>query len=394
LKRYNSLPLKKLAFTAITVAVLVAIAVELVFPQVIESRYNKVLRRPPYSASTTALSLHRTVTVVDLHADSLLWGRNLLQSSSRGHVDIPRLVAGNVAVQTFTVVTKIPKGLNLNHNAADSDSLTALAVSEGWPPATWRSLKQRALYQASRLRRMADDSHGKLVLIATSADLNSYLEKRKQGSDPVAGILGLEGTHALEGRMENVDELFRAGFRVIGLSHFFDNEFAGSSTGMRQGGLTPKGRELVRLLEARHMLIDLAHSSQATIDDVAAMATRPVIVSHTGVRGTCNNTRNFTDKQIREVAQTGGVIGIGYWSTAVCGTDAAAIAKAMRYAANIGGVDHVALGSDFDGSTTMPFDTTGLVQITDALLKESFSEEEIRLITGENALRVLRQALP
>jgi microsomal dipeptidase-like Zn-dependent dipeptidase len=386
--------LKKLVFTAITVAVLVAIAVELVFPQVIESRYNKVLRRPPYSASAAALSLHHTLTVVDLHADSLLWGRNLLRRSSRGHVDVPRLLTGNVAVQTFTVVTKIPKGLNLNHNGADSDGLTALAISEGWPPATWHSLKERALYQASRLRRMADDSHGKLVLIATSVDLNSYLEKRKQGSDAAAGLLGLEGTHALEGRLENVDELFRAGFRVIGLSHFFDNEFAGSSTGVRQGGLTPKGRELVRLLESRHMLIDLAHSSGATINEMTAMATRPVIVSHTGVRGTCNNARNLTDKQIREVAQTGGVIGIGYWSTAVCGTDAGDIAKAIRYAASVGGVDHVALGSDFDGSTIMPFDTTGLVQITDALFKEGFSEEEIRLITGENALRVLRQTLP
>jgi membrane dipeptidase len=368
--------------------------VELIFSQVIESRYNKVLRRPPYSASAAALSLHRTLTVVDLHADSLLFGRNLLQRSSRGHVDVPRLLAGNVAVQTFTVVTKIPKGLNLNHNAADSDSITALAVSEGWPPATWHSLKQRALYQASRLRRMADDSHGKFVLIATSADLNSYLKKRKQASDSVAGILGLEGAHALEGRIESLDELFHAGFRVIGLRHFFDNEFAGSSTGMRQGGLTPKGRELVRLLESRHMLIDLAHSSGATTDDVTAMATRPVIVSHTGVRGTCNNARNLTDKQIREVAQTGGVIGIGYWSTAVCGTDAGAVAKAIRYAASVGGLDHVALGSDFDGSTVMPFDTTALVQITDTLLKEGFREEEIRLITGENALRVLRQTLP
>jgi membrane dipeptidase len=385
---------KKLAFSTVMLAVMVAAAVVVVFPQVIESRYNKVLHKAPYSSSPAATKLHGELSVMDLHADSLLWGRNLLQRSSRGHVDVPRLVVGNVAVQTFTVVTKSPRNTNLNHTRADSDSVTALAISAGWPPETWHSLKERALYQARRLRQMSAESGGRLVLVCTRTELDTYLEQRTSRKDMAAAILGLEGAHALQGNANNVDELFRAGFRVIGLAHFFDNEFAGSSTGMRQGGLTPKGRELVRLLEARHMLIDLAHSSEATIDEVTAMATRPVIVSHTGVRGTCDNARNLTDKQIREVAHTGGVIGIGYWSTAVCGTDANAIATAIRYAASVGGVDHVALGSDFDGSTTMPFDTAGLVQITDALLKEGFSDGEIRLITGENALRVLRQALP
>jgi microsomal dipeptidase-like Zn-dependent dipeptidase len=210
----------------------------------------------------------------------------------------------------------------------------------------------------------------------------------------VACVLGLEGAHALDGNMDNLDDLFNAGFRVMGLTHFFDNDMAGSSTGMKKYGLTPKGRELVHRLEARHILVDLAHASGATIDDVTAIATRPVIVSHTGVRGTCNNARNLSDKQIEEVARTGGVIGIGYWSTAVCGTDATSVAKAIRYAVSIAGVKHVALGSDFDGSTAMPFDTTGIVQVTDALLKEGFTESEIRLIMGENSLRVLRGSLP
>jgi membrane dipeptidase len=235
---------------------------------------------------------------------------------------------------------------------------------------------------------------GKLVFITTSTELGKFVEGRKQGKRNVGCVLGLEGTHALEGNVENLDGLFSAGFRVVGLTHFFDNEIAGSSTGAQKYGLTAEGRELIHRLEARHMLVDLAHASDATIDDVTAIATRPVIVSHTGVQGTCNNPRNPSDKSIAEVARTGGVIGIGYWGTAVCGTDAAAIAKAIRYTINVAGAEHVALGSDFGGSTVMPFDTTGIVQITDALLKERFSEQEIHLIMGENSLRVLRQSLP
>jgi len=128
--------------------------------------------------------------------------------------------------------------------------------------------------------------------------------------------------------------------------------------------------------------------------DVTAIATRPLLVSHTGVKGTCNNPRNLSDDELRAVARTGGVIGIGLWETATCGTDAAATARAIRYAVQIVGVDHVALGSDFDGAVTSPFDASGWSLVTDALLKEGFSEQEIRKIMGENVVRLLRTDLP
>jgi microsomal dipeptidase-like Zn-dependent dipeptidase len=147
-------------------------------------------------------------------------------------------------------------------------------------------------------------------------------------------------------------------------------------------------------MEAKKMTVDLAHASAKTIDDVLAIATRPVVVSHTGVKGTCDNQRNLSDEQLKGIARTGGVIGIGYWETAVCGKDAKAIAQAIRYTANLVGVEHVGLGSDFDGAIAAPFDTTGLVQITDALIAEGFSDDEIGKIMGRNALRVLIQNLP
>jgi microsomal dipeptidase-like Zn-dependent dipeptidase len=124
------------------------------------------------------------------------------------------------------------------------------------------------------------------------------------------------------------------------------------------------------------------------------MATKPVLVSHTGVKGTCNNPRNLSDSELRAVAKTGGVVGIGLWETASCGTDPHAAARSIRYAVQIAGIDHVGLGSDFDGAVIEPFDSSGWPLLTDALLQEGFSDELIRKIMGENAVRVLLDDLP
>ena len=231
-------------------------------------------------------------------------------------------------------------------------------------------------------------------MIKTSAELSTYLDRRISEPQITAGLLGIEGAHALDGNLDNIDVLFDAGIRMMAPTHFFDNDIGGSAHGIQKGGLTEKGKEMVRRMEAKHMIVDVAHASAQTIDDVLAIATRPVVVSHTGVRGTCDNQRNLSDDQLKGIARTGGVIGIGYWDTASCGKDAKAIAKAIRYAANLIGVDHIGLGSDFDGAVVAPFDTTGLVQITDALIAEGFSDEEIGKIMGRNVLRLLIQNLP
>jgi microsomal dipeptidase-like Zn-dependent dipeptidase len=154
------------------------------------------------------------------------------------------------------------------------------------------------------------------------------------------------------------------------------------------------GREMIRRMEAKRMLVDVAHASHQVIDEVLAIATRPVLVSHTGVKGTCDNNRNLSDEHVRMIAKTGGVIGIGYWETAVCGRDAQAVARAIRHVVKLAGVDCVALGSDYDGAITAPFDTTGLVKITEALIADGFTASEIEKIMGGNVLRVLRANLP
>jgi microsomal dipeptidase-like Zn-dependent dipeptidase len=372
---------------------------------VAERWVNVSLRRAPYAASERARELHGRLFVADLHADSLLWDRDLLERAGRGHVDVPRLAEGNVALQFFTAVTKVPFGSNYESNDGDSDKITPLVVAGRWPFRAWGSLLERALFQSAKLHDAAERSGGRLFIIRTAGDLARHLELRAgrrrgdgaaqgEAPRPVAALLGVEGAHALDGDVGNVDVLFAAGFRMMAPTHFFDNEWGGSAHGVRKAGLTEKGRELIRRMEARGMLVDLAHASEATFDDVLKMATRPVVVSHTGVRATCAGARNLSDEQLRGVAATGGVVGIGYWDAATCGTDARSIARSIRHAATVAGARHVALGSDFDGAVTVPFDTAGLVELTDALLAEGFDEEEVALIMGGNVWRVLSETLP
>jgi len=367
-------------------------------PGAVERHYNTVPPGPHPPPSPRAIALHRRLTIVDLHADSLLWARDLGQRSTRGHVDVPRLIEGNVAIEAFTVVTKSPRGLNNQRNDDRSDMITALAVVERWPPRTWTSLRERALYQARKLQETAERSDGRLTLLRTRGDVTRYLERRRAQPAITAGLLGLEGAHALEGDLASVDTLFEAGFRMIAPTHFFDTEWAGSAHGVTKGGLTDRGRELVRRLEQRHILLDLAHASPRTIADAVAMARRPVVVSHTGVKGTCDNIRNLSDDELRGVAGTGGLIGIGFWGPkgagAVCGDDAAAVARAIRYAVGIAGIDHIALGSDWDGTVPAPFDAAGTAELTDALLTAGFGETDIEKIMGGNAVRLLSTALP
>jgi membrane dipeptidase len=363
-------------------------------PRLVDESENKLIKRPPYDASERAVSFHKQLNVADLHADSLLWGRDLLEHGSDGHVDIPRLSDGHVALQVFSLPTKSPRGLNIENNDDQTDNIFWLAIAQRWPPRTWNSLTERALYEARRLHQFARGSQGGFVVVQSSADLFNYLERRGRNSRLTAGLLAIEGAHALDGKLENLDVLYRAGYRMMSPSHFFDNDIGGSAAGVHKTGLTEKGREWVQQMESRRMIIDLAHASPKTFAEVLAIASRPVVVSHTGVKGTCNNNRNLSDDQIQAVAANGGLIGIGYWETATCGTDAQAIVKAMRYVSDRIGVEHVALGSDFDGAVTEPFDTTGLVEITDALLGAGYSDQEIRLIMGENVLKFLAANLP
>jgi membrane dipeptidase len=385
--------MRKLLIALLLLVPLSALAV-LGLPQVIDARMNSVASPPPYPASASAQKLHQGLFVADLHDDALLWERDLLKRYDYGHSDLPRMLEGSLGLQVFSTVTKTPRGLNVESNGADSDNITLLAMAQRWPRETWKSLLQRALYQARKLQDAAAGSDGRLVLIRTRADLASFIDAWNKDPRRVAALLATEGLQPIEGKLENIDVLYDAGFRIAGLTHFFDNEVGGSAHGLEKGGLTPLGRQVITRLEEKSMLVDLAHASRPLIDDVLAMAKRPVLVSHTGVEGTCPGTRNLSDKHLQAIAASGGVIGIGYWSTAVCDTSVAAIVRAIRYTADKVGVEHVALGSDFNGTVHTPFDVTGLAQITEGLQGAGFDDDAIAAIMGGNVQRLLLASLP
>ncbi|MHB9796992.1 dipeptidase [Pseudomonas sp. MT3] len=380
----------------IALLLLVAVGLGIFFnlPGYFDRKMNTVAAPPPYPASDAATALHKTLFVADLHDDALLWNRNLLERHDYGHSDLPRLLEGHVGLQVFSTVTKTPRGLNYKRNGADSDNITPLIIAQRWPRATWTSLLERALYQGRMLEDAAAGSQGKLTLVRSRADLARYLAAWNKDPNQLAAVLATEGLHPLEGKLDNLDRMYDAGFRIMGLTHFFDNEVGGSAHGLQKGGLTPFGRKVIARLEDKKMLVDLAHASRALIDDVLAIATRPVLVSHTGVEGTCPGIRNLTDAHLQRIAATGGVIGIGYWDGAVCDTSVQAIVKAIRYAADKVGVEHIALGSDFDGAVHAPFDTSGLAQLTQGLAEAGFSQPDIAAIMGGNVRRLLLDTLP
>jgi membrane dipeptidase len=361
----------------------------------VDRSMNRVVGPAPPAPSERARALFARLRVVDLHADPLLWQRDLARRHDHGQVDLPRLLEGNVALQVFGLVTQVPAGLNFERNEADTrDVVTLIALLQRWPIATWRSRLARAEHQSAKLAALAERSEGRLTVIRDAAGLRAFLAERARDPQRVAGLLGVEGAQALDGTLDGLDRLFAAGVRMIGLAHFFDNAVAGSSAGAAKHGLTPLGREVVQRMQALGIAIDLAHVSPAAVSDALALATKPVVVSHTGVQATCPGPRNLSDEQIRGIAATGGVIGIAYFEEAVCGTGVAEIVGAMQHVRGLVGARHLALGSDFDGAVSTAFDTTALAAIVDGLLAAGLGEDEIRGVMGENALRVLEQTLP
>lgn len=362
-------------------------------PGYVEGSMNQIDGQPLIKVSDEAKALHKTLNIVDLHSDTLMWNRDLGKRADRGHMDLPRLQEGNVALQLFSSVTKTPKGQNYDGNGADTDNITLLTFAQLQPVKTWRSLVERSLYHAAKRDHAVSGSDGKLQAVDKAQQLDALLAARQKDRSTVGAMLTIEGLHNLEGKAENLDRLYDAGFRMAGFTHFFDNELGGSMHGLKKGGLTPFGRDILRRMEAKGMIVDIAHLSHAGVAEVLAMAKRPVVSSHGGVQATCKVNRNLTDDEVRGVAKTGGIIGIGYWEGAICSTDPRAAAKAMKHVRDLVGIQHVALGSDYDGATTVRFDTSQLAQVTQALMDEGFTPDEIRAVMGENALRVIRAGL-
>jgi len=361
---------------------------------VTDGMMNTVIHKPPYTVSAAAKALHEKLRVADMHDDLLLWPRDPVVRGTKGSTDLPRLLDGNVALEIFSTVSKTPRGQNYESNSASSDNVTLLAIAEHRPLSNWTSLLERAKWTSVKAHEAAERANGSLIFVTTAGELERELAGREVKKNVLIGVLSIEGMQVLEGKLENLKVLYSMGFRMMGLAHFFDNDVAGSAHGETKGGLTKLGRDVVKKMEEKGMIVDLAHVSPKAIDEVLAMATRPVVVSHGGVAAVCPGPRNWTDDQLRKLAANGGVIGIGFWDGAICDASPKGVAKAIKHAVEIAGIDHVGLGSDWDGAIKAAFDATGMPLVTEALLAEGFSEDDIAKIMGENVIRLLLQGLP
>jgi membrane dipeptidase len=387
---------KNILVTSLVVAVLLLILAFVFGPAALERSLNQIDdHHPAFQVSDKAQALHQGLFIGDWHADSTLWNRDLSKRSDYGHVDIPRLQEGNVALQMFTTVTKSPSGLNYEENDSDAaDDITKVAMLQLWPLRAWTSLTERAITQAQKLERLADSDPDNFVLVKSRLDLKAFLTKRESNPKLVGGLIGTEGSHALDGDINNIQRLYEHGFRMMSLHHFFDNELGGSLHGTSKQGLTDFGRQVLAKIIELNIIVDLSHSSEQVVAEALTLTAKPFVVSHTGFKGNCDSPRNISDKLMQAIANRGGLIAVGYWDAAVCGNLPADIAEAIAYGVKLVGVDSIALGSDFDGGILSAFDTSELVVVTDALLKAGLSETQIRAIMGNNMLKFLLDNLP
>lgn len=324
-----------------------------------------------------ALALHYDAVVIDGHIDtpSLMlddgydFGERHQPRAGSNHVDLPKMVEGGLDAPFFSIYV-------------------ARSYGEG------QRATDRALAMIAEAERQAAALDG--IEMAYSAE--DVLRITKSGRK--APLMGLEGGHALQGSVEVLERLAEAGIRYVTLTHSNTNSWADAATDEpRWNGLNAKGRELVRAMNRLGVLVDLSHVSDSTFYDALAVTEAPVILSHSSARALNPHPRNVTDAMLRALAENGGVIMINFYSRYIAknGTSATLddILAHIEHAVEVAGVDHVGLGSDFDGVPFLPRgmeDATRLPHITYELLKRGYSEEDVRKILGGNALRILAEA--
>jgi membrane dipeptidase len=365
-----------------------------------------------------AHKLHFSSIVLDTHDDTtqrfFSKGFDLGKRNPDGHVDIPRMREGGMNAIFFSIWI-------------DGRIMG--------PPAIQKALDQiDAVHE--NVRRFSSD----LVFARTAEEV-----RRAHAQGKIAALIGVEGGHMIGNDIRMVRIFADLGVRYMTLSHFYNDEWADSSTDKPvHNGLTDSGKDIVREMNRQGMLVDISHVSDKTFYDALEVSKAPLIASHSSCRALCNHPRDMTDDMIKALAAKGGVIQINYEKSFIdqaykdaydketggvvqhlseltknCNNDEACISQEMAklqakltaegklphvswekviehidHVVKLVGADHVGLGSDFDGAD-MPDgleDCSKLPKITEALLRKGYSEGDIRKILGENTLRIMEQA--
>jgi membrane dipeptidase len=329
------------------------------------------------SLETEARALHRAAYVADAHADALLWNRDLRTRQRRGHVDFVRLGEAGVRLQVFTVVSR---------GFPFIGGFPAFALAHGWPLEAVRSPWTRTLFQIDRLTRACEG--GGAVLARAPGDLES---------GGLACVLGIEGGHAIEGRVERVGELARRGVAFMGLTHLVPNELGGSSFPFRgRRGLTPLGERVLDAMAEHGLAVDVAHASRRLLGALLEQERARIFCSHTGVAALGPRWRNLEDEALRRIADRGGVVGIIFGTPYLGSRRLEAVADHLEHAIRVAGEEAVCLGSDFDGLVPLPSgmrDVTDLWKLTAILLRRGHPRARIERVLGLNLRRFLGEVL-
>jgi membrane dipeptidase len=373
---------------------------------------------PADDIAEQARKLHFSSIVLDTHDDTTqrFFSKtyDLGKRNPDGHIDIPRMREGGMNAIFFSIWI-------------DGRTLGPLAV-------------EKALDQIDAVHEYVRKYPNDLVFARTADEVRLAHAEGK-----IAALMGVEGGHMIGNDIRMVRIFADLGVRYMTLSHFYNDEWADSSTDKpTHNGLTPFGKDIVREMNRQGMLVDISHVSDKTFYDALEISKAPLIASHSSCRALCNHVRDMSDDMIKALAAKGGVIQINYERSFIdeayrvaadkatggvvgkmdeleknCHGDEECVSREMAkmqaaltaegklphvsweriidhidYVVKLVGADHVGLGSDFDGAD-MPDgmeDCTRLPKITDALLRKGYSESDIRKILGENTLRVMEQA--
>jgi len=293
---------------------------------------------------------------------------NDLRAHTPFHTDIERLRAGMVGGQFWSVY--IPYE----------------AVEEG--------AAKRQLEQIDIALQMIARYPDTFELARSASDV-----ERIFGSGKIASMLGIEGGHAIENSLGALRAYYDLGVRYMTLTHNGTLDWADAALGEhRHGGLTPFGEEVVREMNRLGMLVDLSHTSAETMNDALDVSEAPVIWSHAGARGVYDHPRNVPDQVLRRVRENGGVVMVDFYPPFLSARGEATIsdvADHIDYVADVAGVDHVGIGSDFDGIEKTPEgleDVSKYPALFAELSRRGWNEADLAKLAGENVLRVMRVA--
>ena len=225
-------------------------------------------------------------------------------------------------------------------------------------------------------------------------DIREGLAQKK-----VCALLSIEGGEALGGQTENLSKLYDKGIRCVTLTWNYANELGDGAKESRHGGLTPFGCEIVKLMQEKGMIVDVSHADEKTFWDCINMSVKPIIASHSNARAVHDNPRNLKNDPLKAIANTGGVIGVNFYTEFLDKPgrmDAEALIRHIEHICEVTGCDAVGLGADFDGMESLPEDVKGVENldiIFNKLASMNYSETAIRKIAGGNYLRILSEII-